>query len=248
MEETLFKTFCMQQRLRSLGSAVVDLPPALSQLLPSFEAAFGKVIRGTLLRDAVAFMEPKSATYQQKAETKLDSETMKLLSNISDPSAPRLRAKGVIRRSVTYLGIEYKPTNVSLPDSCVIIKSQSPGQSAYPARITQIFDYLRKDAEGSIPQTYLRISKFKPLSTADSAEDVYANIPYAGQIYGAEVDEDSCLITTGDIACHFAMTRNVCKRIKAPHIHVLPLEKVCHAPSFFKSYHPCQTITGRICT
>jgi hypothetical protein len=221
----MLRHFCKEQQLRALISKQ-SLPPALHPLVDLFKSCFQPKMRGTLFTDISAFTasaHPPSASREYPLTLEVRSG---LLSWFSDNQLQmHVPYNATPIKSILHRGASYKPAKVSKGDSNVLIENVPGDWRA--ARIHSIFTV--KAFEGQIQEnrTFIAVQKFARLSSADAVHDLYRRYPLVGgRIYYDELHPKIEVVMLDEITAHFAMTPQVCSKIKRPHIHVLPLDRV----------------------
>lgn len=261
----MFERFTMAQRLRNYISNL-KLPKFLEPLIHAWKAIYAEArhTRGTLASDIIAwdFTEGESSetvTWLPADTVKLEKPLVrmfraKMLTMHSHDTGLRGRAPlKIYRRSkIVRRGLAFTTCKTSLCDSNIIC-GQSIKNGWYAGRIHDIFSYATTKSNGEpLVETFVLVKRFRELSEEDAAIDQYRKWIIAGgrvcyattlepskleDLTSRELDE-YVLLTPKDILCHFAATSQVYEqKIKAPHVHVLPIDRVSesHAGVYVKS-------------
>lgn len=220
----MFRRFCMGQKLRSIATSLGKLPSSITGIVPSFLEQFGYQQKqtGTFVTDFLSLNgAPEAERLSGQSDREIPKDLIKLLAIYYKMPIQGFYSRGVIRKSLTIRGVEYKRFTLSPSDSYVLIQR---AERTCAARIEAIFDY-RTSKQGEW-NSYLAVKAFKPLSTSDAAKDLYRAIPRMGCIYQDVLEPQPILITPAEVISHLCVVTNISTEIPGAHILALPIGKV----------------------
>lgn len=251
LETTLFKRFCMNQRLRGIISTF-GLNSSLEKLVTAFTQHFGSKQMGTLMSNMRAFESPQAADRHQPMDRKkLDPLISKLLQAYEE----RMAEQGTIKRGLSNFGlagtnapswrqvirlgikhdkfsqygVSFSTFNCVPKDSYVAIGRKVP-DDWHAGHILSIFTYTHKGPTLELEdhtETYFVVQKYEELTRTDATHDPYRKVPFiGGRLYYDRVKGPE-LVTQEEILCHLALTPFKHPSIASPCIHTLPLDRVC---------------------
>lgn len=239
----MFNRFCMTQNIRALLSSTSDdIPTTIKQLQPAFEKCFGPDYRGSLHSDNMAMeflskaVDPEPNNNHRnnplpKNSQRLPSNYRRLLqewidSNIVGETHTRAPAKATALENINWMGSIFKVKDCSHRDSQVVFKIGSYGWGA--GQIEAIFSPLSPPDAKQLPRFFVIVKVYEDLPIEFARMDIYRRFHLAGgMIFKDTFETTELLLPWSDIISHFAGTKDILKSITIPHIHVLPLNKVC---------------------
>lgn len=240
LEQTLFRKYCQGQKLQFILKILVQysgVNRGLVKLADKFRAVFCSGKSGLSTPEAIrtGFVGKSRA-----AQSKLTwAETIVLLAPVLKEKGFETHATPIKESSLKFYssfvryGQTYAIASETLRNSRIIVGHNVPGDWA-AAEIQHIVEYsphssVDHDGQGSSDCIFLIVKYFEDLNDSDAAKDPYRRFPYAGgRVYYDELGGKSCVILLDSLLCHFARTPSVLPElVERPHIHVLPLDKVC---------------------
>lgn len=239
LEKTILRRFCIEQDLRA-GFSKAMLPAALHSLVNLFSQKFKPSTQGTLVADAISFAsgiddgelaeegsddelvgKDKRIELPQSSSKALKKWLRKQSGEIHDITLPLLALQ---EKSLVYRGASYKPKHISTRDSHVAVGTTHSWRSA---QIQSIFTFTYYISGKERMQTCLIIKRSTELEKEDARFDHYRTFATAGRICYSQEGPGEEVISPTELLCHVARTPGVCSRITKPHVHVLPLDRVC---------------------
>lgn len=229
----MLRRFCEMQNLFSLSTT---LPEALQALTGAFVHRFRPNIQGTLITDSLA-EDKENLASTSSTQISLDEETASLLSEwkLREDSLSGLHtpSKATYHRRARYNGPELKPSNVSFPDSLVVIGTEETWSAA---QIESIFDVeLYPNGEKRV-FSLLKVRYFEEMTAEDVFNDIYRQFDGMGRVVYVEGECRKEVVSTSSVISNFAMTETVLPKIRRRHAHVLPLFRVSETEVWVLQY------------
>lgn len=213
--------------MQNLFSISMSLPESLRALSHAFLRRFEPRVQGTLITDALAGCT-KNQESDPPIQRALDEETLSLFEewksrnpNLSTSHTPRT---ATYHRRARHNGLELKPSNVSFPDSLIVIGREDIWSAA---QIESIFNIEIHSKGVRRRFTLLKIHHFEEMTAEDTPSDIYRRFDGVGRVVYVDGDMNKKeVIPMSSALSNFAMTEGVFPRVKRKHAHVLPLFRV----------------------
>lgn len=235
LEKTMFRRFCMTQKLRSIFHGA-SLPAYLVSLATIYEKCFeSSDTRGTRITDVLAWETAAENSLTEKVDwsdqgqlTALDTQTFKALSHavkLLTPEVPlRLSPHVHDWKRVEWRDFTFTTQNCAFSDSQVVFDT---GKGWSAGCIDRIFS-ARWIADGSHHySTFAQVKEYSPLSQQDSQFDNYRDFGFAGgRLFYNHFEKEPIVLPLAQLSSHFGFSIQSVPSITTEIFHALPLNKV----------------------
>lgn len=237
MEKTMFQSFSMGQRLRTLFHAD-RIPPSLHRLIALYRVIFKSDICGSVLADALSFDEmfqkrEEHANWTNYDLKPLSSRAYELLCQWIHQRDPEMEdqailAKAFMRTEIGRLGQLYQTWDTSSSNSQVVFTTTNGEWSA--GKIAEIFSHTRRRKTGQdITETFAIVHELASLSPSQVHLDHYRKFPIVGgRLFHNRTNIYPILLNINDVDCHFVSCMEFLPGMARSCILALPLDKVCN--------------------
>ncbi|KAI0700643.1 hypothetical protein C8T65DRAFT_709616 [Cerioporus squamosus] len=229
MPITFLRYFYIGANVRRL-MATMQWPddPAFIEMLDSFQNAFGDVVRGTRMVDALHFGNRDNGAPEHKYDIEKESRLPEFVyegilrvlnasggaqflsayaAHASTRAHATLNPNGQEVPRVTREKVDFATADKGLRNSFVMFRAQdgSPEDGLRAGQISKIFLHARKKDGVQFVEPFLLINTYQPLTDNDAARDPYRRWPDINtRLYYNRFEHTPRVVSMADVVSHFA--------------------------------------------